>query len=73
MTAATYQMVIIGLQALVQEAPNLINSIRTTLNKEEIKPEDWDELRSQIESDTYEKLVPLSRLPADPAPETPPS
>ncbi len=76
MTAATFQMVVIGLQALTAEAPNLIASIKTALGKDTITPEDWDALRAQVTADTYEQLVPSSKLtsadfetpPADPAP-----
>lgn len=62
MNSATYQMVIIGLQALLAEAPGLVTSIRDALNKDEITPADWDALRAQVEGDTYEKLVPASKL-----------
>ena len=69
--ALVAQLVIAGLQLLAKEAPSFITSIRAIMNKEDPTPADWAALKAELEADTYEKLVPASRLPKDPPSEQP--
>lgn len=65
MSPELLQIGILALQALVREAPGAIVKIRETLGKAEITSDDWDKLRAEIQGDTYEKLVPASKLPPE--------
>lgn len=62
MQTAVAQMIILGIQFLIREAPGAITTIRELINKPQPTDADFEAAKEKIRNDTYEKLVPNSQL-----------
>jgi len=52
-----------ALKELLLYAPDLFVKFQKLFQKKDVSVEDLENLKSEIESDTYSKLVPNSKIP----------
>lgn len=64
--AALINLAIFAVEEAIKYSPALIAEFRSLLNKDNPGPEDWAALRAKVLGDTYEALVPNSRLKSSP-------
>jgi hypothetical protein len=62
MSPAYAQLVLFGLQELIQHAPELAADIQALLTKPDATPADWEALRARVKAKSYFDYVQKSSL-----------
>jgi hypothetical protein len=73
MTPALASVAVFALEQLLKEAPHIYAGIVAVFSKPDVTIADLQQLRSDIQAETYEQLVPATQLPPAPQIETPPA